>query len=218
MQEDIVAVFPLPNVIFFPQTNLPLHIFEPRYCEMIRDTVENKQLIGMFLLQPGWQDDYYGNPPVYSVGCAGELIHVENLQEGKYNIILRGVNRIRAVETIQEYPYRKVRVHILPDRSSAEEKAEAAIKSKLLKDFRLFMKYADESQVEILDKEADLVQVVNSVAMTLQIDIEEKRRMLEEEDVYLRAMMVGTHLSSAVAVLKLTARFSHLRPIDPNVN
>ena len=115
MEQDVIAVFPLPNVVFFPHTELPLHIFEPRYCEMINDTVQNQQWIGMFLLQPGWQDDYYGNPPIYPVGCAGEMIRCENLPEGKFNILLSGVARVRALETVQDYPYRKVRVQILPE-------------------------------------------------------------------------------------------------------
>src|SRR5512145_2848155 len=109
MNEDVIAIFPLPNVVFFPKTILPLHIFEPRYCEMIRDTIKSRQLIGMFLLKDGWQEDYYGNPPIHSVGCAGEMIHIESLPEGKYDIVLRGLYRARPLEIVQEFPYRKAR-------------------------------------------------------------------------------------------------------------
>jgi uncharacterized protein len=217
MQPDVVAVFPLPNVIFFPQTNLPLHIFEPRYCEMIRDTIENKQMIGMFLLQPGWQDDYYGNPPIYSVGCAGELIHVENLPEGKFNILLRGINRIRALETVQESPYRKVRVHILPERSSAGLKATREMKKSLLAKSKIFSKSVKNTDLDF-SEDSSLVEIAHSIANTLQLDPEEKRRLLEMDDCYERAQIIHEYLSGAVTVLKLTSNFAHLRPTDPNVN
>jgi uncharacterized protein len=217
MHQDVVAVFPLPNVIFFPQTNLPLHIFEPRYCEMVRETLQNKQMIGMFLLQPGWQDDYYGNPPIYSVGCAGELIHVENLPEGKFNIILRGITRIRAIETVQEAPYRKVRVHVLPEKSTADRKALREMKKSLLTKFKLYTNYVKSVDFDI-SEQSNLIEITHSVASSLQIDPEEKRRLLELDDSFDRAAAVLEHLAGAVAVLRLTANYSHLRPPDPNVN
>jgi uncharacterized protein len=217
MQQDVIAVFPLPNVVFFPQTNLPLHIFEPRYCEMITETIQNKQLIGMFLLQPGWQDDYYGSPPIHSIGCAGELIHVERLPEGKFNIILRGLTRVRALETVQDVPYRRVRVHILPDTVSADQRSVDSIKRSLLKKFKIFTSFLQDMDLE-LKKDSDLVEVANFIASTLQLDAEEKRRLLEMDDAYERALAVHEHLAGAVTILKLTASFGHLRPSDPNVN
>lgn len=216
MQQDVVAVFPLPNVVFFPHTNLPLHIFEPRYRQMVEDTLQNKQWIGMFLLQPGWQDDYYGNPPIYSVGCAGELVDVEDLPEGKYNIILRGMSRVRAVETVQETPYRKVRVHVLPERISAGETMVQDVKRSLLANFKLLTEQvAQEVQ---LSQDSELAEVVNCIASALHLDTDQKRRLLETDDLYERALAVEEHLGAALAVLKLTSRFRHLRPTDPNIN
>src|SRR5215472_12128973 len=63
-----IPVFPLPNVVLFPKTYLPLHIFEPRYRQMVDDTVMGGQCIGMALLKEGWESDYYGNPPVFAMG------------------------------------------------------------------------------------------------------------------------------------------------------
>jgi Lon protease-like protein len=217
MQPDVIAVFPLPNVVFFPHTNLPLHIFEPRYCEMVKETIKNQQMIGMFLLQPGWQDDYYGNPPIFSIGCAGELTYVEDLPEGKFNIVLRGLNRVRALETVQEIPYRKVRVHILPDKILAAENEVKIIKKSLLKNFAIFANHVQNLDVSVMD-DSGLIEIVNLIASVLPLDLDEKRRLLELDDAYLRALSIDEHLAEAVSVLKLTADFVHLRPSDPNAN
>ena len=69
----VISLFPLPSTVLFPQTLLPLHIFEPRYREMVRASLEDKRWIGMVLLQPGWEDSYFENPPVEMTGGAGEI-------------------------------------------------------------------------------------------------------------------------------------------------
>src|SRR5438094_9346098 len=95
---DRLPLCPLPNVVLFPNVFLPLHIFEPRYREMVADAVASDRLIGMVLLRPGWNDDYEGRPPVYPVGCSGVLTHVERLSDGRYDIVLRGLERFRVLE------------------------------------------------------------------------------------------------------------------------
>jgi uncharacterized protein len=215
MEQGIVAVFPLPNLVFFPQTELPLHIFEPRYCEMITDTIQNQQLIGMFLLQPGWQDDYYGNPPVHPIGCAGEMIHIDRLPEGKFNIVLRGIARVRALESVQDSPYRKVRVEVLPEVVSKGETKIQALKQDLLRDFKIFARYMEATEME---EDWEFSRIVHGIASVLPVDLEVKRMLLEQDDLYARALSVKEHLASRVAVLKLTGRFAHLRPTDPNQN
>src|SRR5918997_2308167 len=83
-----IPVFPLPNVVFFPKTYLPLHIFEHRYRDMIADAAAEGQCIGIALLKEGWEQNYYGNPPVFEVGCAGRLVSAQGLPDGRYNILL----------------------------------------------------------------------------------------------------------------------------------
>ena len=217
MDSDIIAVFPLPNLIFFPNTDLPLHIFEPRYCQMINDTIQNKQMIGMFLLRPGWQDDYYGNPPIYPVGCAGELIHVENLPDGKFNISLHGLTRVRAMETVQETPYRRVRVQILEESSHADLIDLNRTKDSLLESLHDLGKFLNDPIPPIADP-SDLLHVVHTIATMLPLDPEQKRALLELDDSLQRAVAVQEHLARLLNVLKLTSRFGHLRPTDPNAN
>ena len=83
MLPPIVPVFPLPNVVLFPNVFLPLHIFEPRYRQMVEDALNGDRIIGMVLLRPGWEGDYEGRPPVYPVGCAGVVTHAERLADGR---------------------------------------------------------------------------------------------------------------------------------------
>ena len=87
---DFLPLFPLPHVVLFPNVFLPLHIFEPRYREMVADAITGDRMIGMVLLRPGWEQDYEGRPPVYPIGCSGLITHVEQLADGRYNIVLRG--------------------------------------------------------------------------------------------------------------------------------
>jgi Lon protease-like protein len=89
-----LPIFPLPNVVFFPHTLLPLHIFEPRYRKMLADCLAGERRLAVVLLRPGWEADYYGRPAVHSVAGAGEIIQSEMLPNGRSNIVLRGLGRI----------------------------------------------------------------------------------------------------------------------------
>jgi Lon protease-like protein len=104
---DLLPLFPLPNVVLFPNVFLPLHIFEARYREMVADAIATDRMIGMVLLRPGWERDYDGRPPVYRVGCSGVVTHVERLPDGCYNLVLRGLERFEIVEEDDERSYRR---------------------------------------------------------------------------------------------------------------
>jgi Lon protease-like protein len=97
MLPSLLPIFPLPNVVLFPNVFLPLHIFEPRYRQMVSDVLAGDRLIGMVLLQPGYEKDYERSPAVYDVGCAGLITHIERLNDGRFNLVLRGLERFRIV-------------------------------------------------------------------------------------------------------------------------
>src|SRR5688572_32693985 len=96
MLPSTIPIFPLPNVVLFPNVFLPLHIFEPRYRQMVSDALAGERMIGMVLLQPGHEDDE-GVPAVYAIGCADLITHVERLADGRYNIVMRGLEPFRVV-------------------------------------------------------------------------------------------------------------------------
>jgi uncharacterized protein len=105
-----IPVFPLPNVVLFPGVPLPLHIFEPRYREMVRDASASHEIIGMVLLRGDWRRDYEGNPDIFDVGCAGKLVNVESLPDGRSNILLHGAREFTIQRHIFDKPYRQAEI------------------------------------------------------------------------------------------------------------
>jgi uncharacterized protein len=118
---DLLPIFPLPNVVLFPNVFLPLHIFEPRYRDMVGDAIASDRMIGMVLLRPGFERDYEGRPPVFPVGCSGVVTHVERLADGRYNIVLRGVERFRILQEDDSRTYRTAIVDPLPEHRPADD-------------------------------------------------------------------------------------------------
>jgi Lon protease-like protein len=123
-----IPLFPLPNLVLFPGAVVPLHIFEPRYRAMVADALDGERLIGMVLLRPGWEREYEGTPGVYPVGCAGFIAHSSRQSDGRYNILLRGLEKFRIVQERCEREgaemYRVGRIEAIPeavgDRTAAE--------------------------------------------------------------------------------------------------
>src|SRR5688500_7483895 len=92
--ETTVRLFPLPNLVMFPHVVQPLHIFEPRYCDLLEDALADNRQLAIVLLQPGWERDYEGRPAVAPVACLGKVVAHERLPTGRHNILLRGLKRI----------------------------------------------------------------------------------------------------------------------------
>src|SRR6185369_4333532 len=114
---DLLPLFPLPNVVLFPNVFLTLHIFEPRYRQMVADAIDSDRMIGMVLLKGGWEHEYDGSPAVYPIGCSSVITHVERLEDGRYNIVLRGVERFRILEENHERRYRRALIEPLVERT-----------------------------------------------------------------------------------------------------
>ena len=117
MRELRVPIFPLPEVVFFPETVLPLHVFEPRYRQMVADCLAADGWMAVVMLRAGWEKDYQGRPPVQTIAGVGEIIQAEMLADGRYNILLHGRSRIRilAEEPPEGRLYRVVRAERLEE-------------------------------------------------------------------------------------------------------
>jgi Lon protease-like protein len=110
-----IPLFPLPETVLFPLMPLPLHVFEPRYVKMVKDAWQGSRLVGIVLLRPGWERTYYGRPPIYPVGCAGLLEECDPLDDGRFNILLRGLARFRVLDEHFGQPYRLAEVEYTPE-------------------------------------------------------------------------------------------------------
>lgn len=176
-----IPIFPLPNVVFFPRTFLPLHIFEPRYREMIKDALNGDRYIGMNLLQEGWEKDYYGNPPVYPVGCMGKIVEVQTLEDGRYNIILFGLTKFIIKKQIFTKSYRQAQIEYTHPEKSITESLPLHIKEMLNTTLSLYAKHTgDQGEIEsLLESMEDDTYLVNTLSFSLNFTTLEKQYLLE---------------------------------------
>jgi Lon protease-like protein len=189
---DLLPIFPLPNVVLFPNVFLPLHIFEPRYRDMVADALSADRLIGMVLLRPGWESDYEGRPPVYRTGCSGVITHAERLPDGRYNIVLRGLERFGILDEDHGCSYRRALIEPLAEgeliardrdeirncRSKLESILAPAIERAGAPDVRL------DAKMPAAMSDEDLV---NALSQYLDLEPLEKQALLERPSLRARA-------------------------------
>jgi hypothetical protein len=179
-----IPIFPLPNVVLFPAVFLPLHIFEPRYREMVTDALAGDRVIGMTLLKPGWKEDYEGRPPVYPVGCAGLITHAERQPDGRFNIVLRGVTKFRITGERDTAPYRVAVVDALPEAVAQADRPTLAKRRE-----RLVARLASASERQGLHLPLGLPdeELLNTLAQYLPMAPVERQALLECEGVVARS-------------------------------
>jgi Lon protease-like protein len=184
---DLLPLFPLPNVVLFPNVFLPLHIFEPRYREMMADALGGDRLIGMALLKPGWDHDYEGRPAVYPIGCTGLVTHAERLDDGRYNIVLRGVERFRIVQEDQSRSYRRAVVEpVIEGRGSADDRI--AVQHQRAKLETLLAPTIERAGADLAIPTAMADEdLVHALAQYLDLEPIEKQALLEKTSLRSRA-------------------------------
>ena len=217
----IVPIFPLPNVVFFPKTLLPLHIFEERYRTMTREAIAGEGRIVMVLLREGWEAKYHKNPAVHEVACLGKIETYEELEGGKYNIILAGESRVRLVREVQHSPYRLAEVEELEEHPCDEE--ELAIVRRRNHLGGLFSRFTELATVgkhraQELVPQLNFEALVNMVASTLNLPAEEKQSLLEIDQITERCDSLIPVLQRQLEALILVRSFEHLKPADPSKN
>jgi Lon protease-like protein len=173
-----VPLFPLPGAILFPRSQLPLHIFEQRYREMVRDAIDGAGRIAM--IQPQRFDDD-NQAPLYSAGCVGELVGVEELEDGRFNIVLLGSNRFRLLREVEGAgSYRSAEIDIEafddsePPALSLGQRAEVEREARRLGDALGLA--VDWAAVARLDDE----MLVNAIAQVAPFDVGAKQALLEQ--------------------------------------
>jgi uncharacterized protein len=221
---DLLPLFPLPNVVLFPNVFLPLHIFEPRYREMVADAIASDRMIGMVLLRPGWEHDYERRPPVYPIGCSGVVTHFDRLPDGRYNIVLRGLERFRIVQEDHSRNYRRGLVEMLREEPPAFEdrplisRYRSRLESLLHTEAErgnslkhLQSGPGDESRaidVKIPSAMSD-DDLVNALAQYLDLEPLEKQALLEKQGLRLRAESLVELLEMKILMAR-TPHASHV--------
>lgn len=180
-----IPVFPLPNVVLFPTVFLPLHIFETRYRAMVEDALKGDRIIGMALLRPGWEGKYEGRPDVYPIGCAGVITHAERLSDGRFNIVLRGMEKFRIREEEPGRLYRVASVEPVPEPPVEAMRAEMREHRRRLEALLVPQpeggkeaKEAKETKMPPAMPDEDLV---NALAQYLDFEPVEKQALLERD-------------------------------------
>lgn len=195
-----VPVFPLPNVVLFPRTTLPLHVFELRYRTMVREALSGERLIAMALLKPGWRQDYHGSPEFHAIGCVGRIHEVEWLPNDCYDLRLAGLARVRFDRIVKEFPYRAARVSLLPEHPYPEDDPLVALEKQALGEAQARLVAAlrrhgpEEPLPELAHGEEPLERIVNALAMVLPMEPGERQVLLEEDSILERAQQVRTRI------------------------
>jgi len=177
----LIPIFPLPNVVLFPGVFLPLHVFEQRYREMVKDTLAEDRLIGMTLLRPGWDQNADGRPAVYPVGCVGLISHIEELEDGRYNLVLRGVEKFRITrEEDLTRPYRRAAVDYLEEQMTAADRDVVRRQRHTLE--RLLSVVSDGPDQPFPSNLSD-DEVINALSQYLDLEAIERQALLEQDGV-----------------------------------
>lgn len=170
-----IPLFPLPNVVLFPHMPMPLHVFEPRYRKMVEDAMTGPKIIGMSLLQPGWEPKYLGRPAIYAVGCAGRIEQCEPLENGRYNILLRGLSRFRVLEEHDGEPYRLATIELLAD-GVGDQASLLELRRQVL---AALARAADGPESLVLQDELPPELFVNALCQSLKLTPVERQSLLD---------------------------------------
>ena len=188
-----IPVFPLSNFIIFPKTIVPLNIFEPRYIEMINDSMKSNKLIGM--IQPKKYDDNSTIPSLYDVGCLGKIITFKETDDGRYLIELKGLIRFKKISEIEtENKYRILKVNFNEfgdDLNSTKEEMKFSDLELIFKDLKsLFEKKGFIINWKALEKQR-LDETINALAMASPFSLEEKQVLLESKNLETRKQKIS---------------------------
>ena len=200
-KEDLpkyLAVFPLSNFIIFPRTSVPLNIFEPRYIDMINDSMKSNKLIGM--IQPKSFKENNKNPELHEIGCMGKITSFKESEDGRFLIELKGIIRFQIIRELKSYKkYRECEVDFNDfheDLSQKKEEIKFADLELIFKDLKsLFEKRGFIINWNALEKQS-LDETINALAMASPFTIEEKQVLLEAKNLDLRKTKISEILAT----------------------
>ena len=174
---ESIPIFPLQDIMLFPGASRSLHIFEPRYRDMIADAMEGARIIGMVMLKPNNENNYDGNPPIYDIGCAGLLSNIERLSDGRYNVIVQGLKRFRITGEDQRRTYRIASINVLDEVFSEADRATLRAQRPLLLELLSFVAPGQKPTVDEISDD----MLVNGLAQFLGMNPADRLDLLQQE-------------------------------------
>ncbi len=188
-----IPIFPLSNFILFPKTTVPLNIFEPRYIDMINDSMKSNKMIGM--IQPKTYSDNTSIPNLYEVGCLGKIKTFQETEDGRFLIELKGLIRFKKVNEIESNnKYRILEVsfdEFFNDLNPEREKLKFSDLELIFKDLKsLFEKKGFIINWKALEKQS-LDEIINALSMASPFSLEEKQVLLEAKNLDVRKEKIG---------------------------
>ena len=195
-----IPVFPLSNFIIFPKTTVPLNIFEPRYIEMINDSMKSNKFIGM--IQPKNSSNNQNIPELHQIGCLGKIISFRETDDGRYLIDLKGSIRFQKVKEIEtEKKYRILEVNFknyYHDLNDQKEDLKFSDLELIFKDLKsLFEKRGFIINWKALEKQS-LDETINALAMASPFSLEEKQILLEAKNLDIRKNKIAEILKTYI--------------------
>lgn len=198
-------LFPLPNLVLFPHVMQPLHVFEPRYCDLLEAAVGGDRLIAMATLAPGWEKDYEGRPAVFPVACLSRVSVYHRLAEGGYNVLLVGLRRIRLVRELPpERSYREAEADLCEDCYLSQEAVARAEAQRELR--RVFLRIlpslpqAHDQLEQLVGGDIPLGVLTDIISYIMEIGLRQKEALLAETNVLRRAHRLLEHLAAMADV------------------
>ena len=193
-----LPVFPLSNFIIFPKTTVPLNIFEPRYIDMVNDSMKSDKVIGM--IQPKNSINEDNNPELYEVGCVGKITSFSETEDGRFLIELKGLSRFKNIKEIKtEKKYRFLEVsyeNFYQDLINEKEEIKFSDLELIFKDLKsLFEKRGFIINWKALEKQS-LDETINALAMASPFTLGEKQILLEAENLNLRKNKIAEILKT----------------------
>ena len=193
-----LPIFPLSNFIIFPKTTVPLNIFEPRYINMINDSMKSNKLIGM--IQPKTSNIKQIKPELHEVGCLGKITSFRETEDGRFLIEIKGLIRFRKITELDtENKYRVLKINFEEFYQDLENKKESLKFSDLeliFKDLKsLFEKRGFIINWKALEKQS-LDETINALAMTSPFSLEEKQVLLEAKNLDVRKTKIAQILNT----------------------
>ncbi len=197
-----MPVFPLPGVVFIPHTLLPLHVFEQRYRDLVKDVLAGDRLMAVPQLAEGWEQDYAGRPALVPTCGVGLVVRHQELPDGRFNVILLGLRRARIrQEPATDTSYRVAQVDLLEDRN-ADRAGAAALRLRTVVAQVMGPRLdAPEDLDRLLNPERGPSELADTVAHMVLQDPAHRQAFLEEDDLLVRIDLLATHLMSSHAAV-----------------